>query len=265
MTLIQSIILGTIQGLTEFIPISSSGHLVLIRELMGWEDPGVVFDIILHLGTLLAVIIYFRKDWIDILTSLSKKNESRKTLGNIIIATIPTFFVGYFFHEFINNIFRDILWVAAFLIITGFILLTADKYSTIKIEKKDISKVNWKDALLIGIAQVVSLLPGVSRSGITISTGLFRKLRRTEATRFSFLMATIAITGTSIFGALNLIKNNHLNGYFAEIVVGFIFSFLVGYLSIKYLMNFLKNHKFSIFAAYLISLGLIIIGFAWII
>ena len=263
MNILQAIILGIVQGATEFIPISSSGHLVLTREIFGWEDPGVIFDIFLHLGTLVAVLIYFRKDWLKIIRNLFSKNGDRRLLIYLIIATIPAFAIGPFLNNYIENIFRDILWVAAFLIITGFTFLCVEKFSDYKIEKKTTAKMTWLDALLIGLVQVLALIPGISRSGITIAAGMFRSLKRTEATRFSFLMATLAIAGAGVFGALKATNGSYLDGYLIEIMVGLIVSAVVGYLSIKYLMKFLAQHRLNALAIYLIGLGLILIIIQW--
>lgn len=263
MEIFQAIILGAVQGLTEFIPISSSGHLVLVRELFNWEDSGVVFDIILHLGTLLAVIIFFRKDWIQIFKDLANPKSNNNLLWFLIIATIPTFTVGFLLKDFINGIFRDALWVSAFLIIIGFVFLLAEKYSNIKLQKKELKQMSWKDALIIGLVQVLTLLPGVSRSGMTISAGLFRSLKRTESTRFSFLMASVAISGASLYGLFDLLNNNESTINYTAVAVGFIFSFALGYLSIKYLMRFLENHKLNIFAYYVIIIGIFIFVIQW--
>ena len=265
MNILQAIILGLVQGATEFIPISSSGHLVLTREVFGWEDPGVIFDIFLHLGTLVAVLIYFRRDWLKIIHDLLDKTGDRKTALNLLVATLPAFILGFLLNDYINSIFRHALWVSTFLIIVGLIFISAEKFANHKIIKKDLGKIGWKDALIIGLAQALALLPGVSRSGVTIAAGMFRSLKRTEATRFSFLMATIAILGASIFGSLKAIQDSdHLGGFWPEIIIGSIVAALVGYLSIKYLMKFLSQHKLHVFAAYLICLGVIIFAVQWI-
>jgi undecaprenyl-diphosphatase len=264
MEILQAIILGAIQGLTEFIPISSSGHLVLTREIFNWEDPGIIFDIILHLGTLMAVIIYFRKDWIKIFKDLIDKKSNNNLLLLLILATIPTFIVGYLLNDYIESIFRDALWVAAFMIIIGLIFLLAEKYSSIKLEKKDLTKSNWKDAILIGLFQIFSLLPGVSRSGMTISAGLFRSLKRTESTRFLFLIAAVAISGASLYGLFNLFQDTDSKISYLPLLFGFLVSFSLGYISIKYLMKFLENHRLNVFAYYVIAAGIIIFIIRWI-
>ena len=265
MDILQAIILGIVQGATEFIPISSSGHLVLAREVFGWEDPGVIFDIFLHLGTLVAVLIYFRRDWLKIIRGLIGKSGDKRTAINLVIATLPAFVIGFLLNDYINSIFRHALWVSTFLIIVGLIFISAEKFANHKIIKKDLNKSSWKDALIIGLAQALALLPGMSRSGITIAAGMFRSLKRTEATRFSFLMASIAILGASIFGSFKAIQDGgYLGSFWPEIVVGSLVAAIIGYISIKYLMKFLSRHKLYVFAVYLICLGVIIFAVQWI-
>jgi len=263
MSIIQAIILGIVQGASEFIPISSSGHLVLVREIFHWEDPGVIFDIFLHLGTLIAVLIYFRKDWLKIISNLFSKGGDRRMFIYLVIAVIPVFIIGPLVNNYIEKTFRDVLWVSAFLILTGFAFLCAEKYHSYKIEKKTLEKMTWRDALIIGLAQTLALMPGVSRSGATIAAGMFRSLKRTEATRFSFLLATLAITGAGVFGSLQTIGNQYINGYWIEIIIGTTVSAIVGYLSIKYLMKFLASHRLYIFAIYRFGLGIIFIIIQW--
>lgn len=258
MSIIQSIILGVIQGLTEFIPISSSGHLVLVRRLFGFPDQGLAFDVVLHLGTLLAVVCYFAKDWKKtIQEAITKKS---KLLWWVIIATIPAIIAGLFLEDTIDKIFREILWVASFFIITGLIFLTVEKYTAYRmIEKKNLDKINWKDSLMIGLFQIASLFPGISRSGITISGGMFRNLKKQEAARFSFLMATLVILGAGVLGITQLVQQNRLNGALPDLILGFIFSAVVGYFAIKYLMRYLKRGKLNAFAYYLIGIGIVLL------
>ena len=258
MSIIQSTLLGLIQGLTEFIPISSSGHLVVIRKLFNWTDQGLAFDVVLHLGTLLAVLIYFAKDWKKvILETITKKN---KLFWYIIVAALPASLAGLFLEKIIDNIFREILWVATFFIITGLIFIAVEKYNAYRlVEKKGLEKVNWKDSLIIGLFQIISLFPGISRSGATISAGMFRRLKRQEAARFSFLVATLVVLGAGILGIYQLVQKEKLNGELSDLILGFISSALVGYFAIKYLMRYLKQGKLNLFAYYLISLGIILL------
>jgi len=199
MDIFQSVILGVVQGLTEFIPISSSGHLVLIRELFGWEDPGILYDAILHLGTLVAALIYFRRDIVNIALSLVKKesdaqyvqDRGRGLAANIVIATIPAAIVGFFMKDYIDEVFRNGYSTSIFLVVLGIIFLGVEYISSKKRigTGKDLFSLSMSDAIFVGILQIAALLPGISRSGITISAGLFRGVRREDATRFAFLIS----------------------------------------------------------------------------
>jgi undecaprenyl-diphosphatase len=260
MEIIQSIILGLVQGLTEFIPISSSGHLVLIRKIFGFKDQGLAFDAVLHLGTLLAVVLYFKKDWLEILKEGSKK---KKIFWQIILATIPAAIAGFLFEDLISSFFRDILWVATFFILTGLLFLATEKYYDFKIKKKELDQLFWKDSLIIGIAQIFALLPGISRSGVTIAAGMFRSLRRHEAARFSFLMSTLIIFGAGLKSVIDLFASFEFQNEKLEIIFGFITSFLAGYYSIKFLMNFLKNHRLYSFSVYLFVVGFVLFISQW--
>jgi undecaprenyl-diphosphatase len=254
MNIIQSTILGLIQGLTEFIPVSSSGHLVIVREIFGIEDLGIAFDAFLHLGTLLAVLIYFRKDFINII-----KKKNIKFIKQVIIAIIPAGIIGLLFEDIISNFFRGILGVSILMITVGIIFIIAEKYNKIQKNKKEIKDITSFDALIIGLLQVLALLPGVSRSGITISAGMFRKIKRVEATRFSFIMSTVIILGASGKGAISLFTNTSSTNELMVIMWGGFIAFISGYLSIKFLINYLKKHKLYVFSVYLFTVGAILL------
>lgn len=260
MNYIESTILGLVQGFTEFIPISSSGHLVIAREIFGIEDIGLAFDAFLHLGTLLAVLIFFRKDWIKIIKDAGKDN---RMIWNILIAIIPAGIAGILLEDTISSVFRDPLWVATFMILTAFLFLLAEKFYNLRINKKKYEKINWKDSLIIGLAQVFALLPGVSRSGVTISAGMFRTLKRVDATRFSFLMSAVIIFAASGKSAISLFADNGFGSDSLILIWGGIVAFISGYLSIKFLMKFLKNHRLYIFSAYLFIVGIILFILQW--
>jgi undecaprenyl-diphosphatase len=170
---------------------------------------------------------------------------------------------GVLLKDLINSVFRDALWVAAFLIITAFVFLAAERFLDYKIERKGTDKINWKDALFIGLAQIFSLLPGVSRSGVTISAGMFRSLKRIEAVRFSFLMAALVIFGAGLFSMFEMFRGGYMNDHLIEILMGFLASTVVGYLSIKYLIKYLRKRKLNVFAVYMICLGLVVIILQW--
>ena len=261
MAIVEAFILGVIQGLTEFFPVSSSGHLVLVRKLFGFKDLGVTFDAILHLGTLIALVIFFAKDWMNLFTGLvnKAKREERKLLLWIVIGTIPVVIVGFFALDYLDNFFRDIIWVAAFLIITGFIFLIADKYDQFNLKRKDLKETKLLDTILVGIAQAIALLPGVSRSGITISAGIFSKIKRVDAARFSFLLATPAIFGASMLSLYKMYESGTLFAAPTELAVGFITSLVVGLFAIKYFLLYLKKYNLFPFAIYVIVLGVFLL------
>lgn len=260
MNIIQSTILGLVQGLTEFIPISSSGHLVIIEKVLGFKDLGLVFDAFLHLGTLLAVLIYFRKDFISF---FRETNKNKNLIKQIFITILPAGIAGLFLEDIISSFFRDTLWVSAFMILVGIIFLLAEKYNKIKITKKEMKEMDWKDSLFIGIAQIFALFPGISRSGITIAAGMFRSLKRVQATRFSFLMSAVIILAASSKSAVNLfIETNSLNEILIITWGGFV-AFVSGYFSIKFLMKFLAKHKLHVFSIYLFIIGFILFILSW--
>jgi len=279
MSILQSIILGIIQGLTEFVPISSSGHLVLVRDVLGWPDSGLGFDVILHLGTLLAVLIYFRKEWIRLIKSFflavyslakpkaadSYNEEDRNLIIMIIIATIPAGLVGLMFGGILNFMFRSIPWVVSFLFITAFLMIGAEmrrgkKYNTYQ-KHRSIKEISFWDAAAIGIAQAIAVLPGISRSGATIGAGFFRGLKRSSAAKFSFLLSAPIILGAGLVDIYNIIKEGQFDGHWYLFLFGFVFSFIFGFLSIKYMISYLKTKSLRLFVYYLIGLGIVLLVF----
>lgn len=251
MQIIQAIILGAVQGITEFLPISSDGHLILIRKIFNFTDQGLDFDIFLHLGTLLAIVIYFAKDWIKIIKEL---REKRNLFYQIIIATIPAAIAGVFLEDLVGGFFRSLIWTAIFFVICGGFLLISEFLQ--KKEVKNLEKLNWRDSLFIGILQIFALLPGISRSGMTIGAGMMRGLSRDVAAKFSFLMATIIVAGAGFFSVIDALKTGGLNNFVSESIAGFVSAAIVGYLSISFLMKFLKKHRLYGFAMYLTIIGI---------
>lgn len=258
MDLIQSITLGIVQGLGEFLPISSTAHLILVPFFTGWEDPGLAFDVAMHAGTLLAVIIYFWRDWLEIfrLAFLGKNYKSEKYNSNIfwllVIGTIPGALIGFFLEDLVDGIFRNPYLIAFTLSLFGLILFLLDKYAS---HKRNLDKISLKDVLIIGFAQAVAVVPGVSRSGATISAGLALGLSRVSAARFSFLLSTPIIFGATLSQVPDLIKG----GIDFALTVGIIFSALSGYLAIKYLIKFVENYGYKFFFWYRLLLALVII------
>jgi len=257
----QALILGIVQGLTEFLPISSSAHLILFPWIFGWSDTLVdtlSFDVALHAGTLLAILWYFRRDWIAltggflrILVRRRVKESEEHLVSYIILATIPAALAGLLLEKTVAETFRSPLLISLPLVAVSLLMIYAEKRPH---PSRPLSEINLPDALMIGLAQAIALLPGVSRSGITITTGLLRGVEREAATRFSFLLSTPAIAGAAIL---------HLRHFFAGagfqdgyiFAVGFFSSAVSGYLAIAFLMRYLRKHTLNAFAGYRLLLA----------
>lgn len=263
MQLIQAIILGAVQGLTEFIPVSSSGHLIVIPKLFGWTDMGQSFDVALHMGTLVAVVLFFWQDWISIFKQFfahifgnkpySKPGESGisgQILVPIVVACIPAAFVGWKWDSFIETTLRQWYWVAGSLVLIAFVMLWAERVGK---KQREMGQMNYGDYITIGVAQALALFPGVSRSGITISAGLFRGLDRAAAARFSFLLSTPIILGAGLKKLKDTMGTGLPHGEMMPFIVGFITAAIFGYISIKFLMNYLRSRSLNVFIIYRIA------------
>ncbi len=248
----HAIILGVIQGLTEFLPISSSGHLLIIPHLFHWPASGLTFDVALNTGTFVAVLIYFWRQWWALLWDglVNGDKTQRQLLVNLIIATIPAALLGLLGEKIVTNYFRQPLLAAFMLVVFGVILYTVDKSARLK---RSVGTITWKDALVIGLAQSLALVPGVSRSGITITTGLWRGLKREAATEFSFLLLAPISLGAAITQIPQVIHaSNH-----GELLVGTVVSFVVGLLAIRLVFHYLKTYGFKPYIWYRIAAGLV--------
>lgn len=269
MTLFRSIVLGAIQGATEFLPVSSSGHLVVLPAIFGWQEPTLSFTIFLHMGTFLAVLIYYFKDVINLIKGFFTMFKKFKTPEEIFylklfwllfIAFIPAAFVGIFLKSKVETTFSNPHMVSYFFFFTALILFLASFDFNKHIES--LRNVSFKNAIAVGLMQILSLFPGISRSGMTISGGVFSGLKREDAARFSFLLSIPTIFGAGIFelkDAMN-VSVSHATGI--EIFIGFLFSFIVGILSIKFFFALIKRIKFYVFAFYCIIIGLVGLIFA---
>lgn len=258
--IMHSLILGIVQGLTEFLPISSSAHLNVFPWIFDWETISESFDVALHLGTLLAILIYFYKDWIGLIkggfNKIVKKEDTTegKMFWYIVIATIPAGIISLILDKIMekiigNNIELEMGIIAAALIIMGIILYIVDKKCKSEVSYKNI---NQKQSLLVGISQAIAAaIPGVSRSGITMTTARLLKIDRESAAKFSFLLAAPIVAAAVIFDITNF-------AFSVPFFIGILASFIVGLLVIKFLMNYLKNGSFKIFAVYRIVFGIII-------
>ena len=257
MEIIRAFILGIVQGLTEFLPISSNGHLVLVRHLLNWEDEGLMFDAILHLGTFLAVLYYYRSTWWRLIKTIFRRGTRNDEilLGLLIVATIPGAVIGFFVKDLMEIYFRGLIITGVGFLFSAVMLYLADR--NLKIKKGQRSeRLTLAQTVKVGFMQALALLPGVSRSGATIAGGVFSNLSREKAVEFSFLMA-LPITGGA--GFLALLKNlDGEGGSFLSLLVGFVVSFLVGLWAIKALIKYVsKNESFKPFIVYLIVASIV--------
>jgi undecaprenyl-diphosphatase len=243
--LIHAIILSIVQGISEWFPISSSGHLAIVQEIFGFQN--LAYDVFLHFASILAVVFIFRKDIILIL-KLDKK--SLIYIRNLVIALIPAGLIGILFRNEIEQIFSNMVFLGVFFIFSGFVIYSS-KYS---LEKK--SKISFLDSLFIGLFQSLAVFPGVSRSGMTISSGLFRNLKKETTIKFSFLLAIPLILGASVFEFNNLVLQE-IN--YLVLSVSFVLTFLVSFITIKTIIKIIQKEKFYLFGIYNVLLGILIL------
>ena len=260
----QALLLGILQGLTEFLPISSSAHLILLPWFFQWNHPlldSLPFDVALHAGTLLAILWYFWRDWLEMIRGFFRFLAKRKAgdfqerlILYIILATIPAGIVGIVLEKTIESTFRNPALIVTPLIFVSFLMIYAERRARLSLPMEGMT---LKDAMVIGIAQAAALLPGVSRSGITITTGLFQGYRREAATRFSFLLSTPAIGGATLLQVRHLFSAGPDDWFL--IAIGFISSAVVGYLAIAFLMRYLRVHTLNLFVGYRLILAAAVI------
>lgn len=269
MELLQAVLLGLIQGLTEFLPVSSSGHLILVPHVLGLKDQGLAMDAFLHLATLLAIIIYFRRDLSKLLISLftRKSNDPYRPLAwSIVAASFPAGLAGLFMGDWIETHLRNPTFVAGNLLFWSIVFFAADRGSTRKESASDEwVQLSWGQVLFIGVAQAIALLPGTSRSGITISAGLFSRLSQPAAARFSFLLGTPIILAAGLHKTMSLFSDTQHEFLFTpfEFLMGFLVAFAVGYLSIQCLLAIVSRVGLLPFIIYRVLLaGLIFIFLA---
>jgi undecaprenyl-diphosphatase len=257
-SLFEAIVLGVLQGLTEFLPISSSGHLRIAPALLGWDDPGAAFTAVVQIGTMAAVLIYFRADlwriagaWVRSLGRRSGPAERDARLGwYLIVATIPISVFGLAFSDQIESGARDLRVVASALIVFGILLEVADRRGS---RTKSLAEVDHRDGVAIGLAQSLALIPGVSRSGATITAGLLAGYKRSDAARFSFLLSIPAVVLSGMFQLRDLASGDAAGP--GATVAATVAAFIVGYVSIAWLLRWLTTHSTSIFVVYRLALG----------
>lgn len=268
MTIFQAIILGIVQGLTEFLPISSSGHLVLVENFLQWDinpEQIFIFDILVQMGTLVAVIYFFWDDllelindfWFSFIGDKSNNDGSNKLMKLLIVATIPAGIMGILLKDIVEKLFNNITATGFFLIFTAILMIFAEKVGK---QNRD-GDFETKDAILMGLYQAIAIFPGISRSGATISAGLFQGLTRSKAARFSFLMSIPVMLAAGLWALKDITQLSNPDGLIFPLLIGFITAAITGYLSIKWLLTFLTNNSLSKFSSYLIALGLTAILF----
>ena len=264
MPILTLILLAIVQGITEFLPISSSGHLELVHEVIGETPDDFLFDIAVHVGTLLAVIVYFWRDVWGMIQGgmcfiLRRPHEKKSLSIHILLASIPVIIVGFLIYTFIPEFFRSLSVIAWTTLIFGILLGWVDKVST---QKRTIENMGWKDALFIGFAQCLSLIPGTSRSGITMTAARFLGISRTQSARFSLLLGTVAISGAGTLGSLDLMdaENVHLT---LDVVFAAILSFVAAIIAVTLMMRWLKQSSFMPFVIYRVILGIILLGIVY--
>ena len=260
-SLLQAVVLGIVQGLGEFLPISSSGHLILVPWLAGWPDQTLTFDVALHIGTVLALLGYFWRDWLTLARAVLRglfSAEARKTASwrlawLLVVGSIPAAVIGVLFEDVIERNVRAPALVATLLITFGLALLVADRFAR---RDRDIAEIGLRDAIVVGLAQAVALMPGVSRSGVTMTAGLSLGLDRAAAARFSFLLSAPIVFGAALFKLRDLYRNPPPPSDALIFLVGILVAGVVGALAIGFLLRFLQRNSVAVFVWYRVALGL---------
>ena len=267
-TLLQALVMGIVQGLTEFLPISSSGHLIIVPFLFGWTDPfitSLAFSVMLHVGTLLALLVYFRADWLRLIPAglatlrdrSFRADPDRRLAWLLVAATIPAALAGFLLGDVIEENIREVGLVALMLVIGGAIMWLADHWGS---QTRDVDDVTFPIAVGIGAAQAIALVPGVSRSGISISAARFAALNREAAARFSFLMATPVTAGAAVFELRKLLTGEAgVDVAAGPLIVGMVSAFVSGILAIGILLRYLRTRSLNVFVAYRFVLAAIVV------
>ena len=267
MSIFEAIVLGTVQGLTEFLPISSTGHLRIVPAFLGWDDPGAAFTAVTQLGTMAAVLVFFRHDLGRIARAslralrdpAARGDRDARTGGYIALGTIPIAIFGLAFHKQIETGARDLYLIGGALILLGLVLLAAERVGTRERQEEDIE---LRDGVAMGLAQALALVPGVSRSGATISAGLFLGLDRAAAARFSFLLSVPAVVLSGLFELRDFTGEGGDDTGVVALAVATVLAFAVGYASIAFLLRYLASHSTYVFVAYRVVLGAIVLVLA---
>jgi undecaprenyl-diphosphatase len=264
MTLWHSILLGVIQGVSEYLPISSTAHLRIIPALLGWEDPGAAFTAVIQLGTLVAVLLYFARDIVEIVRDLFRNGPRAREGWMIGVGTIPVVVFGLLFKKHIETTLRSLYIIAGAMIGLAVILAVAERLERRRQKLRTMEQLGWADAIIVGFCQAVALIPGSSRSGCTITGGLFLGMSRETAARFSFLLSLPSVFAAGVFELVHarhdlLSTSKHVH----ELVVATVVSFVVGYASIAFLLGYLKKHTTWLFIVYRLLAGAALFALLW--
>ncbi|MGD2147859.1 MAG: undecaprenyl-diphosphate phosphatase [Anaerolineae bacterium] len=275
MSLFQALFLGILQGATEFLPISSSGHLVLVPWLLGWEAPGLAFDAVVHWGTAAAVVVYFWDRWVSLIREViiflrrtvsreaeagAERDQGASTTWRvplawlIVLGTLPGAIAGYLFEDFFEGMFGRPVAAALFLLVTAAILAASERFGR---RRRNLDQLAWVDALFVGVGQALAILPGISRSGATVAAGLARGLKREPAAVFSFLLATPIIVGAGLLKVVELSRVGGLAAQGPALLAGFAAAAIVGFVCIHYLIRYLRSGSLYPFAVYCVVFGII--------
>jgi undecaprenyl-diphosphatase len=283
MPIYQAVVLAIVQGLTEFLPVSSTAHLVLFPWLLGWKDPGFTFDIALHAGTLVAVLGYFWRYWVEMLKlvlgigrpspaaaagsgvpaaagPIALLGENRRLFWYLVIATIPAGVAGWLFEHAAEEQLRSPIIIGLALIIVGLLMWAGERAGR---REHDLGRVGLVDSIVVGVAQAFSVIPGVSRSGSTMTAGLFRGMKRETAARFSFLLSTPIIAGAALKKVLELRHSGLPTEMRLPFLVGVVVAAVVGYLVIGVLIRYLERRTFAVFVVYRVMLGMVVLLLGW--
>jgi len=268
MPLYQAIVLAIIQGFTEFLPVSSTAHLTIIPDLLGWKDPGLSFDVALHLGTLVAVLVYFFRDWVQVILNgigisyrgAHPDENSRSLLWLLVVGTIPAALAGLKFEKYADQALRTPYIIGGAMIVFGLLMWVADRAGT---ARNGLDQMTGFDAITVGLAQALAIIPGVSRSGSTLTMARFRGYSREAAARFSFLLSTPIIAGAAAKKGWELHKDGLPDDMKIPYLVGIAVSGVVGLMVIAFFMKYLRHNSLSIFVWYRILFGIIVIALAF--
>ncbi len=265
MDVFRAAVLGLVQGLGEPLPISSSGHLILVPWLLGWPEHSLTFDVALHGGTALAIILYFWRDWIALIQAFFGSLRDRNLLGDyhrrlvwyIVVASVPGAAAGVLFEQKIEDLLRAPWLVASLLVVMGLVMMLADRISS---RRRSLSELTLVDAVLIGIAQAFALAPGTSRSGVTITAALLLQMNRADAARFSFLMSGPIVTGAFLYKMLGVARQGLPADERLPFLSGILIAAVVGYFAIRFLLGYLQKRSLGLFVAYRLAFGALVLG-----